>query len=109
MERQNKQLVILRPCKCGRDILRLGLYSEDFKEFVDSRVTSLHINLGNGMINNGNLPTYIHHGSIAKKETINEWLHEKGLTSCEQQLLFELEVSEDGHCHSYRYIGAIIK
>lgn len=109
MIKQEKQLIILRPLKSSEDNLRLGLYTDKFRELVDNRVTSLCVDFGNGLIDVEYLTTYINHGSIVGKESVNGWLQEKGYTSKEQQILFELEVSNDGHRHCYRYIGAIIK
>lgn len=109
MCKKYKNLIILRPVHSGPDNLRLGLYTDAFREFVSDKVTSLFVDFGDGEKEVPHLDSYVKYGSIVGIEQINGWLQSKGFLSPDQQLLFELEESSDGHRHTYRYIGSIIK
>ena len=104
-----KTLIILKPGKAGDDYLRLRLDTEDTRTYIEGRdVQALFVNFGDGLQNVGNIPTYMY-GSLQNSRVISDWLHQHNFTDTTQQLLFELEISSDGHSHAYRYIGKIIK
>lgn len=109
MSKMYKKLIIMRPLHSSPDNLRLGLHTDAFKEFVSDKVSSLIVDFGEGEQEVPHLKSYVKHGSIVGKELVNNWLQRKGFLSPDQQLLFELEESSDGHQHTYRYIGSIIK
>lgn len=104
-----RTLIILKPGKAGGDNYRLRHDMETYRNYIQGKdIKSLFIDFGDGLQNVGNLPTYMF-GSLQNSSIISGWLHQHNLTDTTQQLLFELEISAEGHTHIYHYISKIIK
>ena len=102
-----RKLIVLRPCLYNGNDLRLGLFAEDYQELVrQQHIDFLYVNFGDAYHRIGSLPTYLNHGSIAKKSIINTWLRQKGFTEREHLLLFELVIDDRVFSHTYRFIGS---
>ena len=103
-----KHIIKLRPVKASKDSFRLGLYTAEFRELAYQKdVNLLYVNFGDGPQSINGIKTYVKHGSITDSQIVNPWLCANGYTSPDQQLLFELEISDNGHCHTYRYKGKV--
>ena len=106
--KSEKHTLKLRPVKNGKDSFRLGLYTAEFLELACQKdITSLYVDFGNGPQSIKSTKTYVKYGSITSSKIVNPWLCANGYTSPDQQLLFELEISDNGHCHTYRYKGEV--
>ncbi len=104
-----KTLIILKPGVAGGHNLRLRLNTEDTKRYIEGKyIQTIRVDFGDGLQNVGNTSTYMY-GSLQNSSVISNWLHQHNYTDTNQQLLFELEESTDGHTHTYRFIGKIIK
>lgn len=102
-----RKLIVLRPCQYNGEDLRLGLFTEDYQELVrGQRVDSLYVNFGAANRRIDSLPTYLNHGSIAKKSIINTWLQQKGYTEHHHLLLFELVIDDRTFSHTYRFLAS---
>lgn len=102
-----RHLIVLRPNQYNRDDLRLALFKDDYRQYVQGRVVqSLYVNLNvvNTII--GNIKTYVNHGSIAEKTIINTWLRENNYIEG-TPLLFELLIDDSTKTHIYNYLGTV--
>ena len=100
---KTKHEITLRPVSNGGDKRRLGLYTAEFKQYVqDQTIKAVYADLGDGAKDISAMKTYSH-GSITSPN-VNAWLHQHGWLTPDHQLLFSLEVDISRLTHTYRFV-----
>ena len=104
-----RDYVILRPVKAGKDRLRLGLFTADYRKYVNEiKMTKrLLVDFGTGIHDIMAVKTYIRHGSITDSNIVSTWLHSKGYTNSTNLLVFKLNIDRTNQTHTYRFVKKI--
>ena len=104
-----KTNITLRPVSNGGDGRRLGLYTAEFRLYVQGKsVKELYVDFGEGKpLNIPALKTYAH-GSITNP-IVNDWLHRHGWKTPDEQLIFTLEIDDVKQVHTYRFVKHLFK
>ena len=103
---KERHLIVLRPNQYNDGDLRLALFTDDYRRFVQGkRVLSLYVKFHTVNRKISSLKTYVNKGSIAKKDIVNNWLFQKGYLEG-TLLLFELTIDDKTGIHVYSFLSA---
>ena len=103
-----KKLIILRPNQYGNGLLRLALFKEDYREYVqDKSIKTLSVIFDTKKLNVKSLPTYCNHGSLEKASIVSKWLRASGFIEEKNLLLFELTIDNASQSHTYSFLGEV--
>lgn len=102
---KERHLIVLRPNQYNDGDLRLALFTDDYRRFVQGkRVLSLYVKFHTVNRKISSIKTYLNKGSIAKKDIVSSWLFQKGFAEG-TLLLFELTTDDKTRIHVYRFLG----
>lgn len=102
---KERHLIVLRPNQYNNGDLRLGLFTDDYLNYVHGKnIQALYVNFYAANQRIQSIRTYNNHGSIVKKSIISNWLNLKEISEGEL-LLFELIMDNDSGIHYYNFLG----